>query len=249
MADDARVKILEEQGGSAYSRYLAIFVGRDGLLALIKYELLVSLLGPMRGALGFFLRSRLWPRLLGSVGRGTVFGRDVVLRSPHRIRLGAGVLIDDGVVLDAKGERSLIELGDRILLGRQCVLSCNEATIRMGDLLSVGPFCFFASKGFIEIGSGVSIGAGTYLLAGSHASDDPERSILEQDRTAQGITVEDNVWIGTNCSILDGVRIGRGSIVSAGSVVSKDVPPYSVVMGNPARLVQRRKTGAEASTP
>ena len=174
-----------------------------------------------------------------------MFGRSVVLRSPGRIRLGSAVVIDDGVVLDAKGETSSIELGSRILIGRHSTLACNESRIRMGDHISIGPFCFLGSKNFIEIGSGVSISANTCILAGSHASDDPERSVLDQARTALGITIEENVWIGTSVSILDGVRIGRNSIVAAGTVVTKDVAPYSLVMGNPARLVQRRKAAGE----
>jgi acetyltransferase-like isoleucine patch superfamily enzyme len=241
MTKKLRVEIIDDESGSAFRRYSAIFVGRPGLLNLVKYELLVSFLGPMRGALGYFLRSRLWPRMLGSVGSGTVFGRAVVLRSPHRIRLGSAVVVDDGVVLDAKGESSSIEIGDRILIGRHTALSCNESRIRFGSSISIGPFCALISKKFIDIGSGVSISAHTAVLAGGHASDDPERSVLEQERTAVGITIEDNVWIGTSCAILDGVRIGRNSIVAAGTVVAKDVPPYCTVMGNPARIVQKRK--------
>ncbi|MGH8249913.1 MAG: acyltransferase [Steroidobacteraceae bacterium] len=245
MTGQARVEIVDDPGSSAYRRYLSIFVGRPGILALVKYELIASFLGPMRGAPGYFLRSRLWPLVLGAVGRGTQFGRNVVLRSPHRIRLGSNVLIDDNVVLDAKGKKSAIELGDRILVGRHSIISCNEAEIRMGDMLSIGPFCFFGSKSFIRIGSGVSISGHTSVLAGSHASDDPERSVLEQERTSIGITIEDNVWIGACCTILDGVRLGRSCIVASGTVVMKDVPAYSVVAGNPARLVQRRKAVGE----
>jgi acetyltransferase-like isoleucine patch superfamily enzyme len=150
-------------------------------------------------------------------------------------------MIDDLVVLDAKGAASRIRLGNDILVGRNTILSCNEAVIEMGDLVSIGPLCFFASKGGIRVGSGVSIGSGTHLMAGGHVSDDPELAILKQARTAAGIVVEDNVWIGSGTKVLDGVTIGRNSIVAAGSVVSKDVPEYSIVMGNPARVIEKRK--------
>jgi acetyltransferase-like isoleucine patch superfamily enzyme len=235
------VEELGDASASPYRRYLRMFVGQEQLGALLRYELLTGCLGPLPGALGYFLRARCYRWLLASIGRGTVLGRSVVLRSPNRIRIGAQVMIDDHVVLDAKGETSSIVLGDRILLGRHSILSCNEATISMGDLVSIGPFCFFASKSRISIGSGVSIGSGAHLLAGGHADDDPNVSVLLQARLSKGIVVENNVWIGTGSKILDGVSIGHDSIVGAGSVVTKDVPPWSLVLGNPARMVQKRK--------
>jgi acetyltransferase-like isoleucine patch superfamily enzyme len=149
-------------------------------------------------------------------------------------------MIDDYVVLDAKGVTSSIELGDQILLGRHCILSCNEAMIRIGSFVSIGPFCFFASKSHITIGSNVSIGSGTHLMAAGHAYDAPDIPIIRQQRLSKGIVLEDGVWIGSGSKILDGVTIGRDSIVGAGSVVGKDVPAWSIVLGNPARVVQKR---------
>jgi acetyltransferase-like isoleucine patch superfamily enzyme len=153
-------------------------------------------------------------------------------------------MIDDGVVLDAKGKTSKIELGNRILVGRQSILSCNEAQIRIGNFVSIGPFCFFACKNRIEIGSNVSIGSGAHFMAGGHVSDDPDTPIINQARLAKGITIHDGAWIGTGAIILDGITVGQNSIVGAGAVVSKDVPPLTVVLGNPARVVQKRKETA-----
>jgi acetyltransferase-like isoleucine patch superfamily enzyme len=80
-------------------------------------------------------------------------------------------------------------------------------------------------------------------MAGSHASDDPDIPITQQERLSEGIVIKDNVWIGASATILDGVTIGSGSIVGAGSVVNKDVPADSLVLGNPARMIKnRRKT-------
>jgi acetyltransferase-like isoleucine patch superfamily enzyme len=76
-------------------------------------------------------------------------------------------------------------------------------------------------------------------------SDDPDTPIIHQARSAKGITVDDGAWIGTGAIILDGVNVGHNSIVGAGAVVSKDVPPWTVVLGNPARVVQKRKETAQ----
>jgi acetyltransferase-like isoleucine patch superfamily enzyme len=241
--------LVEELGDGKelpYRRYSRMFVGQASLGALLRYELLTGILGPMPGALGYLLRARCYRWLLHKLGRGSIVGRAVVLRCPAQIDVGAGVMIDDLVVLDAKGAASRIELGHQILVGRGSILSCNEATIRIGNFVSIGPFCFFASKSHIHVGSNVSIGSGTHLMAGGHAFDALDTPVIRQARLSKGIVVEDNVWLGSGVTVLDGVTIGHDSIVGAGSVVSKDVPAWSVMLGNPARVVQKRQQAAHA---
>ncbi|MFZ4767011.1 MAG: acyltransferase [Roseimicrobium sp.] len=88
----------------------------------------------------------------------------------------------------------------------------------------------------LAIGHCVCINDGAKLLTASHAIDDPDWRTV----TAP-IVVEDYCWIATNALILPGVRLGRGSVVGAGAVVSRDVPPYAVVVGNPARILTKRR--------
>jgi serine acetyltransferase len=198
-------------------------------------------LAPLPGALGFFLRGKCYPCILRAIGKGTVFGKSVVLRSPAQISIGQSTMIDDYVVLDAKGRGSSIAIGNQVLLGRNTILSCSDSKLEIGHFVSFGPFCFLASRSQLRIGSNVAVGAGSYFLGGGHAYEDPNTAVIHQARTSQGITVEDNVWIGIGARILDGVHVGRNSIVGAGAVVAKDVPPWTVVMGNPARVVEKRK--------
>lgn len=235
------VEELSDSSESAHTRYMRMFVGRQGIWPLLRYEIITSFLGAAPGAAGYWLRSRLYPRLLRSSGRGTIFGKDVVLRCPGQIVLGAGVMLDDNVVVDAKGDGSKVSLGDKILLGRNTILSCNDSSLVIGDYVSIGPFCFIVSRSMLTIGSNVAIGAGTHLLGGGHVFDDPDKAVIHQDRVSKGITVEDNAWIGIGAKILDGVTVGRNSIVGAGAVVSKDIPPWTVALGNPARIVEKRK--------
>jgi acetyltransferase-like isoleucine patch superfamily enzyme len=235
--------LVEELGNekdSPYRLYLRIFVGQESLAGLLRYELLTALLGPMPGAVGYFLRGKCYRWLLHEAGRGSMFGRSIVLRCPGRISVGSGVFIDDQVVLDAKGATSIIELGEQILVGRASILSCNEATIRIDNFVSIGPFCFFASKSHIHVGSNVSIGSGTHLMGGGHAFAKLDVPIIRQQRLSKGIVVEDGVWIGTGTKILDGVTIGRDSIVGAGAVVTEDIPARSVAVGIPARVIRER---------
>jgi serine acetyltransferase len=234
------VEELGDERESSYRRYLRIFVGQESLGALLRYELLTTFLGPMPGAVGYLLRGKCYRWLLREVGPGSVFGRDIVLRCPGRISIGARVMIDDDVVLDAKGATSTIELGDQVLVGRSSLLSCHDSTIRLRDFVSIGPFCFFASKSHIRVGSNVSIGSGTHLMAGGHAFDALDVPVIRQQRLSKGIVVEDGVWIGTGTKILDGVTIGRDSIIGAGAVVTEDIPPESIAVGVPARVIRSR---------
>jgi galactoside O-acetyltransferase len=87
-----------------------------------------------------------------------------------------------------------------------------------------------------------------------HRFDRTDVPIHGQGVTSRGVVIEDNVWIGMNVSILDGVRIGNGSIVGAGAVVTKDVPANAIVVGNPARVLRFREHGgphaaADATRP
>jgi acetyltransferase-like isoleucine patch superfamily enzyme len=150
-------------------------------------------------------------------------------------------MIDDHAVLDAKGAESAIQIGDQVLLGRNSILSCNASSLTVGNFVSVGPFCFLVSRSELKIGSNVAIGAGTYMLGGGHAFGDPDVPVIHQARISKGIVIEDGAWIGIGAKILDGVTIGQNSIVGAGAVVSKDVPPWTVALGNPARVVEKRK--------
>src|SRR5512136_1578441 len=88
---------------SARAKYADLVIGRPGWGALVGYELVMLLSQWVPGALGLVLRKALYPRLLGACGRNVVFGQNVVLRHPHKIRIGRDVVIDDQCLLDAKG--------------------------------------------------------------------------------------------------------------------------------------------------
>ena len=240
MKERPLVEGLTSGGGSPYRQYLDIFVGERSLWALLKYELLASCFSAMPGAAGYFLRGKGYPKLMRKVGRSCMFGRDTVLRCPGRISLGSGIIIDDNVVLDAKGAGSSIELGDQVLVGRHCVLSVTEGTLRLGSFVSIGPFCTIVTKSSIEIGSNVSIANGTYLLGAGHAMDDPTAPAILQKRTSLGIVIEDDVWLGAGAMLLDGAVVRRNSIIGAGAVVRGEIPPNSVAAGIPAKVLYNR---------
>jgi acetyltransferase-like isoleucine patch superfamily enzyme len=121
------------------------------------------------------------------------------------------------------------------------------STISVGDDVLLGDrACLMASCSRIVIGSHVMFGPEVTIRGGNHRIDAVGRfmkSIRDEEKRPEddrGVVVEDDVWVGTRAVILSGVRIGRGAVVGAGAVVTKSVPPYVIVVGNPARLVRFR---------
>lgn len=113
-------------------------------------------------------------------------------------------------------------------------------SIVVGDRVSINPFSILYGHGGLRIGSDVLIAAHVTIIPANHNFIRPDMRIREQGETRLGITIGDDVWIGTGARILDGVTIGNGSVIAAGAVVRSDVPPYCVVAGVPARSIGTR---------
>lgn len=228
-------------GASARAKYAALVVGRPGLGALIKYELIVTVAQARAGAAGLALRKALYPALLGSCGRNVVFGQNVVLRHPHKIHIGSNVVVDDHCLLDAKGSTNRgIRIGDGVFVGRNTILSCKDGDIDLGDGANIGFNCEIFSASRVTIGRGVLMAAYAYVIGGDHDFSDPAKTVLEQRRTSAGVTIGDGVWLGAGAKILDGVAIGDGAIIGAGAVVRDAIAAASIAVGIPARVVGSR---------
>ncbi len=237
---DVRGRIFRSDG-SKVERYMDLVVGRRGWAALLAYETIVLFTGGIRGALGLALRSWLYPLLLGSCGRGVVFGANVSLRHPHKIRLGDDVVVDDNCVLDAKGEGNRgITVGNRVFIGRNSILTCKDGDLEIGDDVSIGFNCTLFSGSKVRVGSSTLVAAYCFLVGGGHEFDGLDIPVIEQDRPSKGIEMGDNVWLGAHVTVLDGVRVGSGAIVGAASVVGEDVPEGTIVAGAPARVIRQR---------
>jgi acetyltransferase-like isoleucine patch superfamily enzyme len=113
-------------------------------------------------------------------------------------------------------------------------------TVEIGERVGLGTNCILYGDGGISVGANSGIGPNTIVIANSHNRDDLATPFYDQGVTALGITIGRDVWIGGNCSILDGVTIGDQAIVGAGAVVTKDVPPRAIVAGVPARQIGER---------
>jgi acetyltransferase-like isoleucine patch superfamily enzyme len=228
-------------GKSSRAKYAELVVGRPGLGALLKYELIVMFAQSWPGALGLVIRKALYPMLLGSCGRNVVFGQHVVLRHPHKIHIGNNVVIDDLCLVDAKGESNRgIRIGDGVFIGRHTILSCKNGDIELADGANIGFNCEVFSASRVTIGKRVLMAAYSYVIGGDHDFSDPSTSVLDQTRTSAGVTIGDGVWMGAGAKILDGVTIGHDAVIGAGAVVRDDVPASAIAVGMPARVVSTR---------
>jgi acetyltransferase-like isoleucine patch superfamily enzyme len=117
--------------------------------------------------------------------------------------------------------------------------------IEIGRGTAIGAYCWIGASGRVRIGRDVLLGPRVVMIPENHNFEDTQASIKSQGVTRQGIEIDDDCWIGANVTILAGVHIGRGSIVAAGAVVRKDVAPYSIVGGVPARLLRSRVPAEE----
>jgi acetyltransferase-like isoleucine patch superfamily enzyme len=225
-------------------KYAALCVGRRGFGALLKYEFVNLFIAPVPGALGLALRRFFYRWILGKVGKGVVFGRNVVLRHPHKIEIGDNTFIDDNAVLDAKGEANAgIRIGANGLIGRNTILTCKEGSIYLGDHCNISANCSFLSETEIRLGNYCFLAGECYLVAGgNHPLADTSKPIMFQPSTAKGgIHIGEDTWLGAGVIVLDGVTIGKGSVIGAGSVVAASLPEYTYAVGERRlRLTDRR---------
>ncbi|QDS96358.1 Putative acetyltransferase [Roseimaritima multifibrata] len=161
-------------------------------------------------------------RRLGAFGAGVFVEQDVsVWRHPERVRLGNNVILKEGVRICPAHENAEIEIGDWTTVGYQTYLFATSQ-ISIGKNCLIAPFCYF-----VDANHGIRRG----------------QIIREQPMSAAPIAVADDVWIGVGAVVLKGVSIGEGAVVSAGAVVSSDVPDYAIVSGSPAKVVGERMEG------
>ncbi len=236
-----------EGGQSKRQRYQELVIGDTSWSSLLKYELITMLACRRVGALGLALRSKLYPYLLGSCGRNVFFGADVVLRHPHKIRIGNNVVIDDGAVIDAKGRSNRgISIGSGVFVGRHTSLHTKDGDLELEDGVNISSFCTVFSMSTVRIGANTLIAGYVSIVGGGHDFDRTDVAVIDQPRSSRGIQIGANSWIGTGVSILDGVTLGHDVVVGANAVVTGDLPDFAVAAGTPARVLRDRRAAIES---
>lgn len=231
---------------SALQKYQDFFVGSPRISKLIGYELAHMIASPTPGALGYVLRQFLMLPLLREVGHGVQIGRNVSFRHPAKISIGNDSAIDDNCFLDARPiEAGQFTIGEGVIVARGSILASksDEGYLHIGDNCTIGKNCVLVSTGGLRIGEWVGLADTCYLGGGRYRTDRHDVPMMKQQPYSNGpITIESDCWIGAGVYVLDGVTIGRGSIIGAGAVVREDVPPYTVVTPHQRLIMLPRTT-------
>ena len=159
------------------------------------------------------------------------------------LRLSPGCYIDAlAVIWSGKGGGSVI-LGRDVNINRGTIVEVdNGSTISVAEHTHIQAYCsLYAYAGNIRIGRYVMIAPKCALFPYQHVMDDPTQVMEQQGFVSKGdIVIEDDVWLGAGVKVMDGVRIGRGAVVGAGAVVTRDIPPYTIAAGVPAKVIRTR---------
>lgn len=193
---------------------------------------------------------RPWTRLADLFGRGRPFlvrsigGRPKVVFLPWTttlrgsVKFGKRVRVLPRTTLDARA--GSIVIGDETVLCRNVVMEAAGGPIEIGRRSSLGDFSNVYGQGGLQIGDDVLIASGCRIVPSQHVFAKANLPIRAQGITGLGIYIEDDVWIGTNVTVLDGCRVRSGAIIGAGAVVTRSVDRHSIVAGVPARVVGTR---------
>jgi acetyltransferase-like isoleucine patch superfamily enzyme len=187
-------------------------------------------------------------RLKIRMSGGLLFcGRAVVIENGYMIKSGPNLILEDYVQINALSENGII-LGRNVTIGKAAIIMCSGVIankgvgLEIGDYSAVGAQSFIGCQGGVKIGANVIMGPGVRIFSENHNYEDISIPIRLQGETRKGVVIEDDCWVGSGATILDGVTIGTGSLIAAGSVVSKSMPPFSVVAGVPAKVIKSRKS-------
>jgi serine acetyltransferase len=184
--------------------------------------------------------------LSGGVQAPVFRGRRVVIEHAYQLWAGPGLILEDGVTINALS-RDGIRLGRNVTIARGAVVTCTGVLarlgsgVRVGDRSAIGASAFIAGQGGIEIGCDVLLGPGVRIFSEDHRYESVDAPIRMQGESRLGVKIEDDCWIGAGVTIVDGVVVGRGCVIAAGAVVTRSLPAFSVAAGVPARVIKSRQ--------
>ena len=177
-------------------------------------------------------------RRLGIKDAGVRVGSRVQVSHPHLLNIGNGARLRDNVRITGK-----VTIGEKSDVRPYVFLNAQDGSITVGSNCSINDYTTLLGSGVISIGNDVRIAAHTVIVAGDHIFSDPDMPIRLQGVLPKPVVIEDDVWIAANVCILGGVRIGKGSVIGAGAVVTRSISPMSIAVGNPARVIRTRAKG------
>jgi len=173
-------------------------------------------------------------------------GRNVELRNRKFIQIGKGVTLGDAVLIDGLSRDGVV-LGNNVNVGEYTRIEASGTItdigkgVKIGDNTGIGSFSFIGGAGGVLIGKDVIMGQWVSFHPENHNFERLDTLIRLQGVNRKGIVIEDDCWIGAKVTFVDGAHVGHGSVIAAGALVRGYIPPYSVAVGIPARIIRSRK--------
>ncbi|MFB2938279.1 acyltransferase [Aerosakkonemataceae cyanobacterium BLCC-F154] len=213
----------------------------------LKESVVIALFQGIPLSIGQKIRALVYGKLLAKLGTSVKIAPGVEFGGTNNIAIGNNVRIDRHVRVRSLYPNSRVIIKDGVFLARGVDIKTHlDGCIEIGEETSISPFSSLSGKN-ITIGKYCLIAAYVGIYANNHNYADPHKRIKDQGASYQGIVIGDDCWIGTGVKVVDGVTIGTGSVIGAGAVVTKDIPPYSIAVGVPAKVVARRDGTTENS--
>lgn len=196
---------------------------------------------------GIKLLRGFWCKLFLKQAMGLfLVGKHVQISHGKHISCGKNVKFEDNTEIHGLCSEGLV-FGDNVTLSRGVMIRPSSyyggdygVGLVMGSKSSIGPFGYVGCSGKIVIGNNVMFGPRCSLFAENHVFSDSKLTIKSQGVKQKGIIIGDDCWIGSNTTILDGVSLGKGVVIGAGSIVTHDVPDRAIAMGVPAKVIKYR---------
>ena len=214
----------------------------ENLSAHDKEEFYKAVFMNMRGETGYKLRADYYKTQFKSMGENVRIGVGVKIINPQYISLGDNVSISDGVTLIARGEKG-ITIGSRVTLKDRVYLDTENADIgyiKIDDKVYIGTGTTLFGHVGLEIGEYSLLAQNITITPYSHIFEDPDTPIIKQGGNMDKVVIGRDCYLGMNVTVLYSANIGEGSVVGSAAVVVKDILPYSVAVGNPAKVIRQR---------
>lgn len=188
------------------------------------------------------IRNFVYQSLLSDIGKSVNIQHFVELIGTPYIEIGNHVSLLKQVQINALGHpNNKVYIKDKVRLERGVdIRSLYDTQILIDENTYIGPYVLITGTGNVKIGKNCLIAPHCGIFANNHIFADPIKTIESQGVTRQGIVIEDDCWLGHKVTVLDGVTIGKGSIIGAGSVVNKNIPPFSIAVGTPVKVIGNR---------
>lgn len=213
--------------------------------AYLKESIIEGFLGWVPGIIGVLVRNLGYRFVLKKMGRFSMILKGVDLRGCSSISLDEKVKLRKYMSIRVFYSHNTIKLGRNSSVHEYSIIKSKGGDVFIGENTFISSFVNISAVGNIYIGKNVMLANGCRIETGTHGFGNFDHPIKEQLAESRGINIEDDCWLGAGVKVVDNVTIGQGSVIGAGSVVTKNLPPYSIAAGVPARLIKKRRVTEE----